>query len=340
MDGRRRPTCATYPPAVADAPVTIDDVRHAAQRLIGVTHRTPVLRSRTLDERTGAELHLKAENLQRIGAFKLRGAYNHVAALDPEVRAGGVLTTSSGNHSQAVALSARLHHTRAVVLMPEDAPASKVAATTGYGAEVLRFDRYTEDREEITAATAERLGLHVVHAYDDPYVIAGQGTVALELHDDAGPLDTLVVCLGGGGLLAGCTVATRALAPGCRVVGVEPMARPAGREALAAGRPVTVPVPPTIADGQQTAQIGRRNCAIIADGVDEVVGVTDEEIVVAVRVLFERLKVVVEPSGASALAAILAGRIDVAGQRVGVTLSGGNVDATQFTELMMRATRA
>ncbi len=317
-----------------ESPVTIDDVRAAAGRLAGVAHRTPVLRSRTLDERTGAQLHLKAENLQRIGAFKLRGAFNHLAALDPEVRAAGVLTTSSGNHSQAVALSARLHDTKAVVLMPEDAPVSKVAATEGYGAEVLRFNRYTQDREEITAATADRLGLHVVHAYDDPFVIAGQGTVALELIEDAGPLDVLVVCLGGGGLLAGCTVATRALAPGCRIVGVEPMERTAGREALAAGHPVTVPVPPTIADGQQTAQIGRRNCAIIEGGVDEIVGVTDEEIVAAVRLLFERLKVVVEPSGASALAAILAGRIDVAGQRVGVTLSGGNVDAAQFVELM------
>ena len=317
-----------------DSPVTIDDVRAAAGRLAGVAHRTPVLRSRTLDERTGAQLHLKAENLQRIGAFKLRGAYNHVAALDPEVRAGGVLTTSSGNHSQAVALSARLHDTKAVVLMPEDAPVSKVAATEGYGAEVLRFNRYTQDREEITAETAERLGLHVVHAYDDPFVIAGQGTVALELIEDAGPLDVLVVCLGGGGLLAGCTVATRALAPGCRIVGVEPMERTAGRDAIAAGHPVTVPVPPTIADGQQTAQIGRRNCAIIDGGVDEIVGVTDDEILVAVRLLFERLKVVVEPSGASALAAILAGRVDVAGQRVGVTLSGGNVDAAQFVELM------
>jgi len=173
-----------------------------------------------------------------------------------------------------------------------------------------------------------------VRPYDDPFVIAGQGTVALELIKDTGPLDVLVVCLGGGGLLAGCTVATRALAPECRIVGVEPMERTAGRDAMAAGHPVTVPVPPTIADGQQTAQLGRRNCAIIDAGVDEIVGVTDAEIVVAVRLLFERLKVVVEPSGASALAAILAGRVDVAGQRVGVTLSGGNVDAAQFVELM------
>jgi threonine dehydratase len=319
---------------MSGAPVSIDDVRLAAGRLAGVAHRTPVLRSRTLDERTGGRLHLKAENLQRIGAFKFRGAYNHLAALDPEVRGRGVLTCSSGNHSQAVALSARLHGTRAVVLMPEDAPASKVAATEGYGAEVLRFDRYHQDREEITAETAARLGLHVVHAYDDPFVIAGQGTVALELLEETGPLDVLVVCLGGGGLLAGCTVATRALAPGCRIIGVEPMDRPAGRRAREAGEPVTVPVTPTIADGQQTAQIGRRNCAVIARGVDDIVGVTDEEILVAMRLLFERLKIVVEPSGASALAAVLAGRVDVSGQTVGVTLSGGNVDVAQFAELL------
>ena len=317
--------------------VTIDDVRAAAERLAGVAHRTPVLQSRTLDERTGADMLLKAENLQRIGAFKFRGAYNHLAALDPQVRADGVLTCSSGNHSQAVALSARLLGTRAVVLMPEDAPDSKVQATSGYGAEILRFNRYTQDREEVTAKTAARLGLHVVHAYDDPFVIAGQGTTALELIEEAGPLDVLVVCLGGGGLLSGCTVATRALSPECRIVGVEPMDRPAGRAAVAAGQPVTVPVTPTVADGQQTAQIGRRNCEIIARGVDEIVGVTDDEIVEAMVLLFERLKVVVEPSGASALAAVLAGRIEVAGRRVGVTLSGGNVDASQFSELVTRS---
>ena len=317
--------------------VTIDDVRAAAERLAGVAHRTPVLQSRTLDERTGADMLLKAENFQRIGAFKFRGAYNHLAALDPQVRADGVLTCSSGNHSQAVALSARLLGTRAVVLMPEDAPDSKVQATSGYGAEILRFNRYTQDREEITATTAARLGLHVLHAYDDPFVIAGQGTTALELIEEAGPLDVLVVCLGGGGLLSGCTVATRALSPECRIVGVEPMDRPAGRAAVAAGQPVTVPVTPTVADGQQTAQIGRRNCEIIARGVDEIVGVTDDEIVEAMVLLFERLKVVVEPSGASALAAVLAGRVEVAGRRVGVTLSGGNVDAKQFSELVTRS---
>ncbi len=314
--------------------MTFDDVKAAAGRLAGVAHRTPVLRSRTLDERTGGRLFLKAESFQRIGAFKFRGAYNHLAALAPDERRRGVLTASSGNHSQAVALSARLLGVRAVVLMPEDAPESKVAATRGYGAQVLTFDRYQEDREVVTAATAARLDLHVVHAYDDPFVIAGQGTVAMELVEETGPLDVLVVCVGGGGLIAGCTVATRALSPACRVVGVEPLDRPAAREALRAGHPVTVTVTPTIADGQQTAQIGRRNSAIVSAGVDEVVGVSDIEIVDAMTLLFERLKLVVEPSGASALAAVLTGRVDVAGQRVGVTLSGGNIDVARFVELL------
>jgi threo-3-hydroxy-L-aspartate ammonia-lyase len=317
--------------------VTIDDVRAAAARLDGVAHHTPVLRSRTLDDVTGARIALKAENLQRIGAFKFRGAYNHLAALHTDERTRGVLTTSSGNHGQAVALAASLHGVRSVVLMPGDAPAAKVAATKGYGAEILTFDRYAEDREEITAETAARLSLHVVHAYDDPYVIAGQGTAALELIEDAGPLDLLVVCVGGGGLIAGCTVASRALQPGCRIVGVEPADRPAAREALHAGRPVKVAVTPTIADGQQTSAIGRRNCAIISGQVDEIVGVTDDEIIAAMRFVFERLKVVAEPSGASALAAVLAGRIDVAGQRVGITLSGGNIDADQFAALVTSA---
>jgi threo-3-hydroxy-L-aspartate ammonia-lyase len=315
-------------------PVTLDDVHAAADRLRGVAHRTPVLRSRTLDQRMGARIALKAENLQRIGAFKFRGAYNHLSGLDPDERGRGVLTTSSGNHSQAVALAAQLLGVRSVVLMPDDAPAAKVAATRGYGAEVMTFNRYTEDREEITAETAARLDLHVVHAYDDPYVIAGQGTVALELIEDAGPLDVLVVCVGGGGLIAGCTVASRARQPACRIVGVEPADRPAAREALRAGHPVKVTVTPTIADGQQTSAIGVRNCAIISQHVEDIVGVTDDEIVAAMRFVFDRLKVVVEPSGASALGAVLAGRIDVADQRVGITLSGGNIDADQFAALV------
>jgi threo-3-hydroxy-L-aspartate ammonia-lyase len=282
---------------------TIDDVRRAAERLHGVAHRTPVLRSRTLDERTGAAVALKAENLQRIGAFKFRGAYNHLASLPPRERRRGVLTASSGNHAQAVALAARLHDTTAVVLMPEDAPPNKRAATEGYGAEVITFDRYTTDREELTARVSEERGLPVLHAYDDAAVISG------------------------------CALTAKALYPRLVVIGVEPAERPAARRALEAGEPVVVPVARTIADGQQTASIGRRNHALIAEHVDMVIGVPDDEIVDAMRFLFERVKTVVEPSGASALAALLSGRVDAEGRRVGVTLSGGNVDAARFARL-------
>jgi threo-3-hydroxy-L-aspartate ammonia-lyase len=312
---------------------TLDDVRRAAERLDGVAHRTPVLRSRTLDERTGASVALKAENLQRIGAFKFRGAYNHLATLPEQERRRGVLTASSGNHAQAVALAARLHDTTAVVLMPEDAPPNKRAATEAYGAEVVTFDRYTTDREELTAQVAADRGLHVLHAYDDGAVITGQGTVALELLEQARELDVLVVCLGGGGLISGCALAAKALDPRIVVIGVEPAERPAARRALEQGEPVKVPVVRTIADGQQTASIGRRNHALIAAHVDMVIGISDEAIVDAMRFLFERMKTVAEPSGASALAAVLSGKVDAEGRRVGVTLSGGNVDTARFARL-------
>lgn len=313
------------------------DVRRAAERLAGVAHRTPVVRSRTLDERAGAELHLKAESLQRAGAFKFRGAYNHLAALAPGARAGGVLTTSSGNHAQAVALAGRLLGVPVTVLMPHDAPDGKRAATLGYGAQVIGFDRYTEDREEVTARHAEERGLPVVHAYDDGRTMAGQGTAALELFADSGALDALVVCTGGGGLLGGCAVVAAGLHPGCRVIGVEPEERPALREALRAGRPVTVPVPRTLADGQQTASVGAGPLEIARAHVDEAVGVTDAELVATMRLAFERLKLVLEPSGAAALAAVLSGRLDLRGQRVGVTLSGGNVDPERFARLVLDA---
>ena len=317
--------------------LALDDVTTAAERLRGIAHRTPVLRSRTLDELTGARIFLKAENLQRAGAFKFRGAYNHVAALAPDERAGGVLTTSSGNHAQAVALAAALLGTRAVVLMPHDAPAGKRAATLGYGAEVVDFDRYSEDREQLTLEHAERRGLPVIHAYDHPLTMAGQGTAALELFEDAGELDALVVCAGGGGLLAGCATVAAALHPACRVLAAEPEQRPALREAMRAGRPVGVPVPRTLADGQQTASVGRLPLEVALARVEEAVGVDDDELVAAMRLLFERSKVVVEPSGASALAAVLSGRLELRGLRVGVTLSGGNIDAGRFSRLMSGA---
>ncbi len=310
---------------------TPDDVHRAARTIEGVARRTPVVTSRSLDELAGTRLFLKAEPFQRTGSFKIRGAYTHTAALDVDARRRGVLTISCGNHAQAAALAASLVGTSALVLMPADAPPGKRAATEAFGAEVRTFDRYTEDRDELLAAAAEETGRQVVPAYDDPLVVAGQGTAALELIEDTQGLDVLVVPLGGGGLISGCAIA----AEGVRVVGVEPEERPAAREALARGGPVKVPVTPTLADGQQTANVGALNHAVIARHVDEVVGVADDAIVAAMRVLFERAKLVVEPSGATALAAVLSGRVALEHDaRVGVVLSGGNVGAARFAALM------
>ena len=315
--------------------ISLDDVRAAARRIDGVAHRTAVLTSRALDDAVGATVLLKAENLQRVGAFKFRGAYNAVASLTAEERARGVATVSSGNHAQALSLAARLHETRAVILMPEDAPEGKVLATRGYGAEVVRFDRYSEDREALLAALVSERGLMPIHPYDDERVMAGQGTVALELIEDAGPLDLLLVCVGGGGLIAGCATAAKALLDGVRVVGVEPEAGDDVRRSLAAGERVRIPVPRTIADGQQVPEPGALTFEVIRERVDEVAVASDAEIVDAMRFLFERVKTVAEPSGACALAALLAGRAgDVRGLRVGVTITGGNVTAERFAELV------
>ncbi len=313
--------------------IELDDVRRAAARLDGVAHRTPVITSRTLDERTGATVRLKPENLQRVGAFKFRGAYNTVASLPEEERRRGVVTVSSGNHAQALALAAALHGIGATILMPEDAPASKAAATESYGARIVRFDRYADDREALLAEWRDREGLTVVHPYDDDRIMAGQGTAALELIEDAGPLDVLLVPVGGGGLIAGCATAATALCPSCAVVGVEPEAGDDTRRSLAAGERVRVPVGRTIADGQQIDQPGERTFEVIRARVGEIVTVSDAEIVAAMRFAFERLKLVLEPSGASALAALLAGRVDTAGRRTGVILSGGNVDVARFSTL-------
>lgn len=316
--------------------IDLDDVQRAARRIEGVAHRTPVLTSRALDEVTGASVFLKAENLQRVGAFKFRGAYNAVAALPPADRARGVATVSSGNHAQAVALAARLHGVPAMILMPDDAPPAKLAATLDHGAEVLAFDRYSEDREALLAALVADRGVTPVHPYDDPMVMAGQGTVALELLEQAGPLDVMLVCVGGGGLIAGCATAVAALAPDTRVIGVEPEAGDDTRRSLAAGERVRIPVPRTIADGQQLPIPGELTFEVTRRLVSEVVTASDPEIVEAMRFLFERMKTVAEPSGACAVAALLAGRVDAAGLRVGVTISGGNVSAERFAELVRR----
>jgi threonine dehydratase len=313
--------------------IGLDDVRAAAARLDGVAHRTPVITSRTLDERTGATVRLKPENLQRVGAFKFRGAYNAVASLAPDERARGVVTASSGNHAQALALAAALHGVPATILMPEDAPPSKAAATEGYGARIVRFDRYADDREALMAAWRDRDGFVVVHPYDDERIMAGQGTAALELIEDGGELDLLLVPVGGGGLIAGCSTAATGLCPSCAVIGVEPAVGDDTRRSLAAGERVRVPVGRTIADGQQIDIPGARTFPVVRERVSAVETVSDAEIVDAMRFAFERLKLVLEPSGASALAALLAGRVEAAGRRVGVVLSGGNVDVARFRAL-------
>lgn len=315
--------------------IDLEDVRLAARRLDGVALRTPVLGSRTLNELTGATIVLKAETFQRGGAFKFRGAYNAVSSLDAEARRGGVCAVSSGNHAAAVTLAAGLCKTRATILMPADAPALKRAATAGYGAEILTFDRYRDDREALVHALAAERGLALVHPYDNPHVMAGQGTVALELLEQVGDdgLDVVLVPVGGGGLISGCATVVKALSPRTRVVGVEPLASDDVTRSLASGRRERVQVAPTIADGQQTATPGELTWPVIQSRVDDAVTVTDEQILAAMRFCFERLKLVVEPSGASALAALLAGTVPGRGQRLGVVLSGGNVGAAAFSGL-------
>ncbi|MFJ3759575.1 threo-3-hydroxy-L-aspartate ammonia-lyase [Streptomyces sp. NPDC090080] len=315
-------------------PVTLQDVRDAAARIRGVAHRTPVLRSRTLDERVGAEVFLKCENLQRIGAFKFRGAYNAVSRLPAEQLAKGVAAYSSGNHAQAVALAARELGTTAVIVMPEDTPRAKLEATAGYGAEIVTYDRYTGDRVAIGEALAAERGLALVPPYEHPHVIAGQGTAALELIEEVGELDALVVPVGGGGLIAGSATAAKGLLPGIRVVGVEPEAGDDTRRSLEAGHRVSVPVPRTIADGQAADIPGELTFSVNRRLVDDISLVSDDQIRDAMRFAFERLKTVVEPSGASGLAALLAGRVAPLPRRIGVVLSGGNVGAERFAEIV------
>jgi threo-3-hydroxy-L-aspartate ammonia-lyase len=313
---------------------TFDDVVRAAERLRGVAHRTPAITSATLDERTGARVFLKAENLQRMGAFKFRGAYNRLVQLDAAARVRGVVAFSSGNHAQGVALAAKLLGIPAVIVMPSDAPAAKLAATRGYGAEVVLYDRQTMNRAEIANALAAERGATVVPPYDDPAIIAGQGTSALELIEDAGPLDVLLVPTGGGGLLSGSALAATALAPGIAVYGVETVAGDDWVQSLARNERVTIPVPDTIADGMQTQAPGELTFPIVQALCAGVVTVTDEELRDAMRFAFERLKLVIEPSGAAGLAAALTGRVATRGKRVGVTISGGNVDAATFARLI------
>lgn len=314
--------------------IELADVQAAARRLDGVANRTPVVTSRTLDGLVGSEVHVKAECFQRGGAFKFRGAYNKIASLPEATRRGGVLAYSSGNHAQAVAIAARLLGTTATILMPEDAPPAKVDATHGYGAEIVRYDRWTERREEIGERLAAERRLELVRPYDDPLVMAGQGTTALELLDEVPELDLLVVPVGGGGLIAGCSTAAKALRPAIRVVGVEPEAGDDTRRSLAAGERIRIDVPRTIADGLQSDAPGELTFEVNRRLVDEVTTVTDAEILDAMAFLFDRMKLVTEPSGAVGVAALIAGRVETAGRRVGVVVSGGNVGVARFAELL------
>ena len=315
--------------------ISFDDVAAAAQRLAGVAHRTPVMTSRTANELTGAELFFKCENFQRMGAFKFRGAYNALKQFTPEQRKAGVVAFSSGNHAQAISLSARLLGMPATIVMPQDAPAIKVEATRGYGAEVVLYDRYAENREAISERLARERGMTLIPPYDHPHVMAGQGTAALELMQEAGRLDLLLVCVGGGGLVSGCATAARHLQPGCRVIGVEPEAGNDVQQSLRRGEIVTIEVPRTIADGAQTQHPGRYTFPVIQALVDDVVTVSDEALKRAMRFFAGRMKIVVEPTGCLGAAAAFEQAIDVRGKRVGVILSGGNVDLARYAALLI-----
>jgi threo-3-hydroxy-L-aspartate ammonia-lyase len=314
--------------------VTLDDVRDAAGAIAGFAHRTPVVRSRTLDRAVGATVHLKCENLQRVGAFKIRGAYNAISRLSAEQLSRGVAAYSSGNHAQAVALSARELGTTAVIVMPQDTPDAKIAATRGYGAEVLTYDRYTGDRVAIGQALAAERGLALIPPYEHPHVIAGQGTAVLELIEEVGELDAILTPVGGGGLMAGSATAATGLLPGVRMIGVEPQAGDDTLRSLRAGHRVSIPVPRTIADGQAAEIPGELTFSINQKLLDDVVLVSEDEIRVAMAFAFERLKLVLEPSGATGIAALLAGRLDPAPARIGVVLSGGNIGLDQFARIM------
>ncbi len=298
--------------------------------------RTPVLRSDVLDDCVAAEVFLKAENLQRGGSFKIRGAFNKVASLRLEERARGLATVSSGNHAQAVAIAARLHRVHAVVLMPHDAPELKRAATREAGADVVGFDRYRQDRSQLLAQLIRSRGMTPVHPYDDHAVMAGQGTVALEFLEAVRGLDALLVSVGGGGLIAGCATVVKQLRRGIVVVGVEPEEGDDTKRSLETGKRVRIPIPRTIADGQQTEIPGEITFAVNRRLVDRIALVSDDEIAEAMAFAFAHLRVVTEPSGACALAALLAGKVNVEGMRVGVVLSGGNVSPTTFHTILSR----
>lgn len=311
--------------------VTFDDIREAAERLRGIVHRTPVISSRTLDEMTGCSVFLKCENLQRMGAFKFRGAYNRISRFTPEERKGGVVAFSSGNHAQGVALACKLLRIPAVIVMPEDAPKAKVEATKGYGAEIIFYDRHRSHRAEIANKLCEERRATLVPPFDDSRIVAGAGTAALELLEDVPDLDTIVTPVGGGGLLSGTAIAAHGMNPAIKIFGVEPQAGNDMEQSLQRGEIVHIDVPRTIADGLQTQAPGQITFPIVKNEGAQVVTVTDDQLRDGMRFAFERMKIVVEPSGAAGLAAVMTGK--VRGGKVGVIISGGNVDLSRFTEL-------
>ncbi|MEP6740360.1 MAG: threo-3-hydroxy-L-aspartate ammonia-lyase [Caldimonas sp.] len=321
------------PSAMLSLP-TYADVADAAARIAGHAHRTPVLTSRTANAEIGAELFFKCENFQRMGAFKFRGAFNALSRFDERQRRAGVVAFSSGNHAQAVALSATLLGMPAVIVMPHDAPVAKVAATRGYGGEVVVYDRFKEDREAIGRRLAEERGMTLIPPYDHPDVIAGQGTAARELFEDVSGLDALFVCLGGGGLLSGSALSARALAPRCKVYGVEPEAGNDGQQSFRSGRIVHIETPQTIADGAQTQHLGAYTFEIIRRDVDDVLTVSDADLVECMRFFAARMKMVVEPTGCLGFAAARRMKAELAGHRIGIIISGGNVDLARFAALV------
>ncbi|AOR70098.1 serine dehydratase [Burkholderia stabilis] len=313
---------------------TYDDVAAAAARLEGHAHRTPVMTSRTIDEALGAQVFFKCENLQRMGAFKFRGAFNALSRFNAEQRRNGVVAFSSGNHAQAIALSARILGIPATIVMPQDAPAAKMEATRGYGGKVVTYDRYTEDREQIGRDLAAQHGLTLIPPYDHADVIAGQGTAAKELFDEVGPLDAVFTPLGGGGLLSGTALATRALSPNAKLYGVEPEAGNDGQQSFRSGAIVHIDTPRTIADGAQTQHLGNLTFPIIRRDVDDILTATDAELVDCMRFFATRMKIVVEPTGCLSFAAVRRMKDELQGKRVGIVISGGNVDLENFCALV------
>jgi threo-3-hydroxy-L-aspartate ammonia-lyase len=317
--------------------ISFDDNVSAQKRLAGVAHRTPVLTSATANEKAGAQLFFKCENFQRMGAFKFLGGFNAISQFTSEQRAKGVVAFSSGNHAQAIALSARLLGVKAVIVMPKDAPAVKVAATRGYGGEIIFYDRYTEDREEIGRRLAEKRGLTLIPPYDHPHIMAGQGTVALELIEDVGPLDLLIAPLGGGGLLSGCATAAKAMAPGCSVIGVEPAAGNDGQRSFRSGEIVHIDTPDTIADGAQTQHLGQLTFPVLQRHVDDILTVSDAELLATMAFFASRMKMIVEATGCLGAAAAFSGQLNLREKRVGIVVSGGNVDLLRFASLIQTA---